>query len=552
MEKGNHIRYEIQVALIIVLAVMCNVIGLADQVFYATTPYLINDDTRALFHYYRYEDSSLFADDYIANYLAKGFTDFVGYDWLMKTATSYFGLNTTLDVLPLCLVAFSAMALSFVLLKLGGRMALFMGLISFFSYSTFFERINSSIPHSFAYPIMLIAIAALVYGNMGWLIVALILAGLFYSPMTPIIGLMLAIYVLVLPKKFQSEKVQQLNVYVRCLILLVCAAVTMYLIWPTLPFGEDSDFGRRLSLQNDLAQFPELDPNGGRNPSSVSSPVVSALQRIVGNFIYPAKMLILPLLSFLIITYFFFNSRLSSAGSRFAIFIISVIICAVLGHYFMPAFVYRALLYTLPLIALILLPVGLCDITHRLCKTSKIATGILAVLTLVLSFSFAEKTFRGTGYTIQIDKSYAPILQTIEDLPKNALIAGFPGSSQGVIENVPFFAKHKAFVLYEAQVPSHEGFTLEMRQRMNALIDAYFATDIKDVLALRDKWGVDYLIVNTVFYDYRPSYFKPFNDKIEKIWKENKAKSFILPTLFDTALEGSNDTIKIIDLRQME
>jgi len=92
---------------------------------------------------------------------------------------------------------------------------------------------------------------------------------------------------------------------------------------------------------------------------------------------------------------------------------------------------------------------------------------VLASLVLAL-FGGQSRVKAGIArYNAPVDR---PLLQAVAELPKSVLIAGWP---EGVLETLPVLSRRTPFLTRELHVPYHTEMTLQMRERMKALIDAY-------------------------------------------------------------------------------
>jgi len=106
-------------------------------------------------------------------------------------------------------------------------------------------------------------------------------------------------------------------------------------------------------------------------------------------------------------------------------------------------------------------------------------------------------------------REYKPVYDYMESLPKDAFIAGYPGSL--VMDKVPFFSKRTVFfsdymddLLYLAY--GAEGF----RERRQNLILALYADSIEKVKIFITRYKIGYLIIETSYYN------KPFFDHLKQ------------------------------------
>jgi hypothetical protein len=100
-------------------------------------------------------------------------------------------------------------------------------------------------------------------------------------------------------------------------------------------------------------------------------------------------------------------------------------------------------------------------------------------------------------------------------LPKDAMIAAWPS---GVVDNIPYAAHRQVLVNFECHQSFHVKYTLEMRDRTEAIIAAYFANSPGPLEALRDKYRVTHLLIDLAhFRGDTPRYFKPFDESIKRV-----------------------------------
>jgi len=77
-------------------------------------------------------------------------------------------------------------------------------------------------------------------------------------------------------------------------------------------------------------------------------------------------------------------------------------------------------------------------------------------------------------------------------------------------------------------MPFHRQYAELMRDRMSALIAAYFASDPEPIRTLRRRHGVTHLIVDRRHFDAAPLYFAPFGMEARTMFALAKPKGFEL------------------------
>jgi hypothetical protein len=96
----------------------------------------------------------------------------------------------------------------------------------------------------------------------------------------------------------------------------------------------------------------------------------------------------------------------------------------------------------------------------------------------------------GSDYNDGIVCRNLPLLRYFETLPKDTVIAGSPVR----LDCVPIVSKRAVVVNNKLFQVWEKDYWRLSRERMFASIDATFGGDVEDVLALRDRYGADYLL----------------------------------------------------------
>jgi hypothetical protein len=155
--------------------------------------------------------------------------------------------------------------------------------------------------------------------------------------------------------------------------------------------------------------------------------------------------------------------------------------------------------------------------------------------------------FSGTeGFTVRIpDRSLFRYLDGVDD---GALIAGFP---RGQIENVPLRCRRRALLTFEAHQVFHERYLLEMRDRAGAVFEALFGDEPAALARLRDRFGVDFLLVDTAQFEAPPRYFAPFDAAIDRIWRRGSERGFAARAALDEATVHRDGRFALLDLARL-
>ncbi|MEW6530542.1 MAG: hypothetical protein AB1473_06885 [Thermodesulfobacteriota bacterium] len=113
---------------------------------------------------------------------------------------------------------------------------------------------------------------------------------------------------------------------------------------------------------------------------------------------------------------------------------------------------------------------------------------------------------------------HADLYQFLRTTPKTALIAGHPE----LMDNIPTFARRKAFVNYELSHTWIEPFWSTIKKRTYDFFRAYYAQDPEEIRRFCREYGIDYLLVRDEDFSAErlqrePIYFEPFNTFVREL-----------------------------------
>src|SRR4029450_5452837 len=109
-----------------------------------------------------------------------------------------------------------------------------------------------------------------------------------------------------------------------------------------------------------------------------------------------------------------------------------------------------------------------------------------------------------------------------------------------------------AFVTFETHQAFHENFVQEMRRRMSALIDAYFAHDQMPLRRLRDEFGVTHLLLDVRHRSAPPArYFAPFDAWVASARARGAPPAWLVARL-DAATVFTDGPYVVVDLARLD
>lgn len=217
-------------------------------------------------------------------------------------------------------------------------------------------------------------------------------------------------------------------------------------------------------------------------------------------------------------------------------------------HFYLPA---RYLEYSLPLLPPVLVPAGAAWLVHRIpglstAPTASAALVVAAVAVLALLFGSRAPGDAGINRTVPADER--PLYDFIAQLPADAIIAGWPHET---VDTIPYLSERRILIGYETHQAFHKRYVDEMRRRMRALIDAYFAADVAPLLRLRCEFGVTHLLVDRRYYQGTPpTYFKPFDAMIADAVRHAPPRPVALEQPV-TATVFDDGTLLLLDLSRL-
>jgi hypothetical protein len=388
------------------------------------------------------------------------------------------------------------------------------------------------LPRSFAYPLVAMAMLALVRGKPWRLCGLTVLGAAFYYPVAILLGFTTAGYLLLMPQSWRGDE-RGWSIRRRLGALCATAVTAAILMVPALVAGRT--FGPMLQ-RADLAAYPEAAPGGRYDDIDLpvsgklietaalyaTRPLLSegpawnaALRKRVLRAVEDPAMVVFGCL--LLLVGYASLVAADRGARRLLVLMVSAFALYGLSLALWPAVLLpsRYLAYTLPLVTGVAVPVAIasCLQRWRVVRARPIAAGALVVAAVAGLVLCLGGTGPGhAGLVVNIPDERRPLYGFLARLPPDAMIAGWPDS---VVDSVPYLTGRRILVGYETHQAFHKGYVEEMRRRMQALVDAYFSSDVGPLLRLHREFGVTHLLVNRGHYGPgAPSYFKPFDAMI--------------------------------------
>lgn len=543
--------------------------GLVEHIRLSADPLIFNDDVRQhVFAFYPFYQLGLFDQDYLAQYILS--LSPPGHSLIYILCAQAFDPAWVSKVLPHVQHALVLIVLGLCAHRLGGWVAVFSTLALVLSSDVFLFRMTGGVARSWGFLIIACGAASLIFGRVYLLAVVCVVGAVLYPPAAAVCGLSLAIWLLLWPASIRG-KAASWRLLKRIGLVAGVALVCAGLLYPMV--AGLSQYGRRLGPA-DVAAYPERGPQGrygaddrapypnlavaaadafGRTLIGGEDAWFPTLRsRVMAGSEYgrPAMavmvsvgLVLLALLAGGVLAY-----RKKTAPTSLLIMLpacmIGYVASRLLAPYlFLPQ---RFLAYSIPVLVVLAFPVA---ISAMFAKGSRMASLAVAAATLLVLGVLGGQGGGHNGLSVQVDPNQG-IYQQLAKLPPDALIAGWPNE---VMDNVPYLVRRRALVTYETHQAFHKKYADEMRARMRALINAYFATSPQALFDLREKFKVDYLVVNLEHLGPKPpKYFAPFGGWAKQTHQRMRQASSEVARQLDHAAIARGAGWAILDLNRIK
>lgn len=569
-------------------------------------PRIFNDDVRQqIYPFFRYADSSLFRNDYIADYYLDCLP--IGFRALYTLSAPLIDPSVSNKIVMYLTLLITVLGLGVAANRLGGKVAAWGAMALALGASLYISRMGGGLPRAFGFPILACALAALSYGRTKWLAVLVWLGACFYPVAGVIVGMATAFVLLLLPASDRGDA-HDWGLWRRLRFLSVVAGVSLVLLLPTIVTS--STYAPVLTI-NDAPEYPEAGPGGryasedlgashrsffdnasrsiGRGFIGVGKPWIEPVSQWV-NADKPRKhrssrqQAILNVVAVFTVIGWMFFVAVSSAARRVLMFglaaFIGYSIAGVITPYFyLPT---RYTTYPMPLLAVLMTSTSVAgffsvserpgreksrvraslvrfkewvasrgrrgaQLARRFGNQGAFRAGVTFVFCLLVLVTIGGRGTDKAGLNVGVRN--VPLYDAIAELPVDAVIAGWPFSA---IENVPYVSRRAAFLTFETHQAFHKQYADEMRERMRALIDATLATSNEPLIRLRDEHGVTHMLVYLPHLQgARLNYFKPFNQWAAEAQRRRAGKPLSLQSMVDNHAIYRRGDYAIVDLREL-
>ncbi len=512
------------------------------------SPTMLCDDARIVtYNFYGWVDSELFRNDVLGHYHIGGTGELYRGLFFLLTQLGDPLMLSKLMAYPLFILTIVGVGVA--VYRIGGRLAVFFAVCLCLSTSTFFASMSGALPRAFAYPLIAWIAACLARGQIRWVAVLTVISAGFYPVVTVVGGLGLGFVLIVLPAADRGSATTW-TMRRRLMVLTLTALASAALLAPFAlrmkPYGA--------SITPDMiAEYPEAGPGGrlgvGDRPpfppltnaahslaratlDGGGTPISSTLAEFAKNSPLGGRVGLTGLLAIALLGFARFAWKPVPSARRVAALLAALMVAYPLAEAVTPRLVIpqRYAQYVVPILTVIVAccawlgPLNPKWIGRGWWRLAMARAPAVLLGISILGF-YGGRGRPEAGLRRLLPKHDQRILRFMSTLPKEALVAGWP---DGVINGMPLASRRTAFLTRELHMPYHTGFTLMTRARMEALVDAYFASDPGPLRVLRDGFGVSHLIIEEDRLEARPSYFKPFSTRVERAHRAGKKRGFFV------------------------
>lgn len=137
----------------------------------------------------------------------------------------------------------------------------------------------------------------------------------------------------------------------------------------------------------------------------------------------------------------------------------------------------------------------------------------LAVFTLVIFSLSGSGLSPNRSFVINPTARGGFVMWLRDNTAKSDLIAGHPTH----LDEVPLFAKRKAYLTTETAHPFYKGYFKKVSERMEKFFRAYYASDINELAAFLEQEGVDYFVFRHADFEKPARYHSPFRELVREL-----------------------------------
>jgi hypothetical protein len=429
-------------------------------------------------------------------------------------------------------------------------------------------------PRMYAYPLISVILYALICDRPLLLAAVSVLGASVYPIVAVIGGVCLTAWLFIKPLA-GSGRVSGWSWERRLIVLGITGFSALTLLIP-LFFGS-APYGRRI-VPADVATYPEAGPDGNYRVydqlpyrlfgqealAYFVGPMYAHGDRLVPstNFHKALEPTVLPLVGLVLLIVIahglraILHSDCRNGGIRVIGFFaicgaLHVIAWIAAPYMYIPN---RYLMFSLPFLITLIFPWSLYSLLKSInglrLSSKRHGAAFLALIALYLLL------FGGRGNVAFSEPALKPsekrLFDAIAKLPRETVIAGWP---VGQLRKVEYVTRRNVFLTGDLHQVLHVTFLQAMRERMDAIFDAYLSAGPAPIMRLRNQFGVTHLVVETRDFtdaNHAPEYFAPWRTRIPPRLSEIKGREYLLDkALHEKAAVFNEDGLLLLDLAKL-
>ena len=536
--------------------------GLSQHYTNGTSLRFFQDDmVQQIVPYLKIHQPGLFNNYYAGDYFMACMP--LGFHGLFRLVSSVIHPIQFALVLPYVLLGLFLLGMGRAAFRLGGWPCCWLVLAFCLCADVYLDRMSGGLARGFGFPIIGLGLAALVSGKIRTLMIVIVGGALFYPSAAVPLGIAMAILLLLCPASIRGEAVKW-SLKRRLLSLAATAVVAAACILPTAvrigPYGPSI-------TPKDIEAFPESGPQGRYRPEErapfpgflrssgvtapsflftlgrfgtektgyAGKPFISSLRTWAFEKNYKGefkrKNRFMPW--FYVLALVGWGGLIIRARNRRGPFLrllllpLSAAMAYQIARVAAPYFYLpeRYVVFPMPPFMALFMAAGLASLPLWLGRHYRTWQHGAAVLLLggVLVVTFGGRGNDRSGLYRRVMSEDWPLYEAVDQLATDTVLAGWPNKA---INYMPLFTHRTPLLTFEIHQAFHQGYALEMRERMDAFMPAYFATELAPVEQLRDRHGVDVLILDQRDFQRRPNYFMPFGHEMQRLFNEQAQASW--------------------------
>ncbi len=475
----------------------------------------------------RFTDPELFPGDVAAAFFSRPIFAPYGYQALYRALAPWVNAQALAETIPLALTAAVAV-LAFLLGQRAAGGALLGGVVAATWALTRkpLALLKGGLPRTFALPVLMLGVWALMARRYGWLGVSFLLAALFYPQLFVTLGLLSAV---VIGVRLFRERRLPAGWPSLVAMGLVATALLLAVYGGPLPEG----IGPKTTMAEALS-MPEFGP-GGRSEFFSGSATDFYLTRDRSGLVSGWGWEFLAGLVLIIVGAVAFRGAVgletwALAGAALAAFGLAHATLFAMHlpnryvRFALPVFFMLGLAAVVPRALAALLRARWAGRVSAWLKRPAMLWMLAAAVLAVCAGDAVRRIQSQLREPVahDLEKAYA----FLAALPKDTLVAAFPQDADAI----PLRTRRSVLASKEESLPYYLGYYRMMSERVDAELAAFFASDWRTVDVLGGRYGVDVFLVNRARYRNPAAslYYHPFTEENRKRVARGQRDGFVL------------------------